>query len=384
MDLIKNALVAGVAAAALAGASVASAAVVGGGATLSQPLFEDLVVYNPSYGWDYAGTGSGTGKKAFFGNDATHFNAVRQQNGLPPYAAGTAVKYAGSDSVVSVAEANGFATDLEPTVGKLIQVPLAATSVTVPFNVPGLSSLNLTSAQLVSIFKGEITNWNQLDSSYPDLALKVVYRTGGSGTTEIFVRHLNAVDSAKFPVVTNDFQSTIDPSNPVFVQATGSGGVAGSVQATPGAIGYVSPDPIYIDVNDASQVAALQNPNDGQFYLPTEVNVVKTVGSVTPPAGAARLQATNWGKTFANPTEGYSIAGFTFLLANECYADPSEASSIRAFFQDHYTGNHDADISAHALIPLAANWNSAVMATYINSGAPAEINGAGCSTKAGR
>lgn len=366
MKLVKGSLIAAVAAASLVGAGVASAQVIGGGATLSEKLFLDLVGPGTSYGWDYSGTGSGTGKDAFFTNDAQLFNGVH----TPPYAPGTPVHYAGSDSVVTVSQASGYSTI---TFGPLIQVPLAATSVAIAYNIAGVSSLTLSSDQLAGIFAGDYAAWSDVDPSLPNTAVKVVYRTGGSGTTEIFARHLSALDSSKF-VTANDFTSVVigGVGSSTYVAATGSQGVIDTINGLDGAIGYIGPD--YVNVNDPGKVASLINKNDGLAYLPTEVNVQATVGSVAPPSGSAAGNPLEWGKVFPDPSVGYPIAGFTFIIASQCYSDPANGASINDFFDKHYSGNFASEVSAHDLIPLAANWNTAIHDRFAKATAATSIN----------
>lgn len=373
MKLVKGSLIAAVAAASLVGAGVASAQVIGGGATLSEKLLLDLVGPGTSYGWDYSGTGSGTGKNAFFTNDAQLFNGVHS----PAYPDGTAVHYAGSDSIVSEDERTNY-NDSSNTVGRsafgpLVQVPLAATSVAIAYNIPGASSLTLDSDQLAGIFAGQYDTWKDVDNSLPNTAIKIVYRTGGSGTTEIFARHLNAIDSARFSVK-NDFSQAVNSgvSSTKYVPANGSQGVIDTIENIVGAIGYISPD--YVDVNDAGKVASLINKNDLVGYLPTEVNVQATMASVNPPAGAAAADAYNWGVTFPDPQAGYPIAGFTFIIASQCYSDPANGASINDFFDKHYSGNFASEVSAHDLIPLAANWNTAIHDRFAKATAATSIN----------
>ncbi|WMR32699.1 substrate-binding domain-containing protein, partial [Metapseudomonas otitidis] len=174
----------------------AMAAVVGGGATLPQNLYNTATVL-PSGFNAYIGVGSGAGKAAVLNNDATKLN-------LP---SGTTVDYAGSDSVLSAAELSAYkSAHQSPTVpvtdannwGPLVQIPSAATSVTIPYKKAGVTSLNLTSAQLCDIFSGNITNWSQISSASGPIT--VVYRGTSSGTSEIFTRHLNSQCSGQFGV----------------------------------------------------------------------------------------------------------------------------------------------------------------------------------------
>ncbi|WP_446750956.1 substrate-binding domain-containing protein [Stutzerimonas nitrititolerans] len=362
------------------------AAVVGGGATLPQNLYgtsvnSGILTITPLPGFaPYVGTGSGTGKNAFFNNNGGLF-------GQP----GVTVDYAGSDSIVSQTELNGYNSQSAALYGPLVQLPSAATSVTVPFNVAGLSELDLTSQQLADVYAGRYTNWSQLGG--PDKTITVVYRLDGSGTTEIFVNHLNAVDASAVPVVSNNFATAIgfDPQNPpavpqaddpdnevvpTYVGGNGSGGVVAQVNAIDGAIGYVSPD--YVDFDNPAEVVRVKrSASDAEGLLPSEVNVVAALNSISLPVGGAANadDPLAWAPAaqLANPSAGYPIVGVTNLIFSQCYLDAGDNLRIRDFLNKHYTGVNNAEVSNHSLIPLPAAWQEEVHDTFWSSSSPLSI-----------
>ncbi len=83
--------------------------------------------------------------------------------------------------------------------------------------------LDLTTEELIMIYQGEITNWNELGGD--DEAIVVIGRENGSGTRGAFEELLGIEDSCKYA---QELDST--------------GGVLAKVASTPGAIGYVSLD----------------------------------------------------------------------------------------------------------------------------------------------
>lgn len=84
---------------------------------------------------------------------------------------------------------------------------------------------DLTKDQLTQIYKGEVTNWNEVGGS--DAPIVVVGREAGSGTRSAFEELLELEEQCKYA---NELDST--------------GAVMAKVSATPGAIGYVSLDVI--------------------------------------------------------------------------------------------------------------------------------------------
>ena len=109
---------------------------------------------------------------------------------------------------------------------------------------PANTVAELTSEQLVSIYKGEVKNWNELGGA--DQAIVVVGREAGSGTRGAFEELLEVEDACAYA---NELDST--------------GAVMAKVASTPGAIGYVS-----LDVVDETVIAVKL---DG--VEPTEENI---------------------------------------------------------------------------------------------------------------
>lgn len=367
-------------AASLAVAALASAqsmaAVVGGGATLPEKLYGTTagtgILASSTPGFEaYKGVGSGDGKKAFFGNDSAKIK-------LAP---GITVDYAGSDSLVSAAELTAY--DAHATLGKasfgaLIQVPTAATSVTVPFHLDGKTSLNLTSTQLADIFAGKTTNWNQVTfngTAGPNLPIKVIYRTENSGTTEIFTTHLKAVKPVSVPGASNNFSTAVGfnpatgaPVGSTYIGVTGSDGVAAAIVANNGSIGYVSPD--YADYDNAQAVASING------LLPSQANVQTTLDTVLPPTLDTSKNVANpldWVPTFANPSAGYPIVGTTNLVFSQCYKDSGDNTRIRNFLNRHYTGLNNAAVVDHSFIPLSSTWQQAVHDTFYKAASPLRV-----------
>lgn len=402
----RNALSALVAAGVLAMAGAASAQVVGGGATLPEGLYgkalsattstTGILNKTPLPGFKaYVGVGSGSGKNSFFQNNSNLLTIA----GAPIYPTGTTVDYAGSDSLVTAAEEtayNGHATLGKASFGALIQVPTVLTSVTVPYNIAGHTSVNLTSAQLAQIFADpNITNWNQVTGfSTLNATIKVIYRADSSGTTEIFLRHLNAVNNTLVPSVGSSFASVVTPTNinpgdPKYISATGSDGVVAALAANPYSVTYVSPDKVAFA--DPAKVVAITRGT--QNLLPTEVNVANALTGINPPTGAAALDARNWGigyvasgtSPLANPAAGYPIVGATNLIFSQCYANVFDSSNVRKFFEQHYnTVDNDAEIAAHSFIKLPANWRTAIYDTFYTSTSPQSVGYSNVCTGKGR
>ena len=106
------------------------------------------------------------------------------------------------------------------------------------------TTTDLGTDQLVGIYQGGIRNWSEVGGD--DEPIVVVGREAGSGTRDAFEELLGSEDTCAYA---NELSST--------------GAVMAKVAATPGAIGYVSPDVL----DDTVQILSL----DG--IEPTEENI---------------------------------------------------------------------------------------------------------------
>lgn len=319
-----------------------------------------------------------------------------------PAASGPAfptVSFTGSDdpltaSDVSAVTALGF--------GNPIQVPTLITAITLPFTptaswtskgttpTGGSSAVNLTTDVICGIFTGAIRNWNdpEIKAANKNVQLgsgiiKVVYRHDGSGTTFLFTNALlNQCGTRTNPVSTHPFSTQWLTDNDIpnkapytsntsffinvfnaghlptnFINnssltgvvggAQGSRGVQLAVDATPGAIGYVSPDfvrPI-VTGNDSNghPIAASANPQTYYTYInkltptyiaPTAKNATQIMTGVNPPSfsgsPAPALNPLNWGVVNPKPISkiAYPFGGFTFIDLYSCYASATDVASL--------------------------------------------------------
>lgn len=123
---------------------------------------------------------------------------------------------------------------------------------------------DLTKEQLISIYKGETTNWSELGGS--DTPIVVVGREAGSGTRGAFEELLELADSCAYA---NELDST--------------GAVMAKVASTPGAIGYVSLDVVddsVIAVKLEGVEATAENIKAGEYFL-SRPFVMVTKGAIS-------------------------------------------------------------------------------------------------------
>ncbi|WP_213938154.1 substrate-binding domain-containing protein [Pseudomonas sp. dw_612] len=362
-------------AASLAVAALASAqsmaAVVGGGATLPENLYNGTSTLPRLLPTDfsYTGVGSGAGKTAFLTNAPGSINQP----------AGTPVDFAGSDSVLTATELANYNAANGATFGKLIQVPAVGTSVTIPYKRTGVTTLQLTGTQLCNVFSGTTTTWGQLLGTADTTAIKVIYRSGSSGTTELLSRFLNDSCPAKFSV-NGTFTTANIGAEPANWQAVAtSGDVVTAVNANDGAIGYVSPD--YVTTTSNAVVARVSKNamTAGAAPLPTFANARTALGTAVAPATATdRANPLKWVPTFGSNTaagdtaiptaaNAYPIVGYTNFLVGQCYATAADATAVRNFFNDLYTGAKATVVTQHSFVSLPAAFAAEVKKTFLDN-----------------
>lgn len=133
--------------------------------------------------------------------------------------------------------------------GGAFHIPGYISPIAVPYNLPGVDTLNLSPEVLAGIFDQQITTWSDPaiaednpDAELPDTGITVVNRSDESGTTENFLEYLTAAAPDNW-----SYEPSGDWPVPGGEAAAQTTGVIQVVQGTEGAIGY----------SDASAIGSL-------------------------------------------------------------------------------------------------------------------------------
>jgi phosphate transport system substrate-binding protein len=274
--LIGSAVVAG-----LAGCGNKDVKLTGAGATFPNPLYTKMFyTYHIEKGVqvNYQSIGSGGGVKQI---------TTR------------AVDFGASDAFITDKEMESFDKPI-------VHIPTCLGAVAITYNLKGAPELRLSRAVLADIFLGKITRWNDeaitsLNSgvTLPDLAIQIVHRSDGSGTTAIFTDYLTKIS--------DEWKNSIGEGKsvqwPTGVGAKGNEGVSGMIQKIDGSIGYVE---LAYTIQTNMPAAYLENKSG---------NYVKATLESTSLAGEGEIPAdTRISLTDSDAAEGYPIAGFTWLI----------------------------------------------------------------------
>ncbi|WP_294568670.1 phosphate ABC transporter substrate-binding protein PstS [uncultured Arthrobacter sp.] len=197
-------------------------AITGAGSSAQGPAMEAwraaFATTNPRAQVQYSPDGSGAGRGALLAG---------------------AVTFAGSDAYLNDEELAESTEACGP--GGAFNIPAYVSPISIAFNLPGITELNLDAAAIARIFRGEITVWNdpQIASQNPGVDLPgtriaPVSRSDDSGTTENFTDYLHAV----VPEIWTDEPDGTWPGNIGGENSKGNSGVVSTVSGTEGAVTY--------------------------------------------------------------------------------------------------------------------------------------------------
>ncbi|MCA7119169.1 MAG: phosphate ABC transporter substrate-binding protein PstS [Acidibrevibacterium sp.] len=242
----------------------------------------------------------------------------------------------------------------------LLQFPAVVGAVVPAVNLPGIApgALRLTGPALADIYLGRVKTWNDPEIvslnpglTLPAMAITVVHRSDGSGTTFNWVDYLAKV-SPEWKARIGEGTSV---SWPAGVGGKGNEGVAAYIQRIKGSIGYL--EYAYILQNKMSY-ALVQNAA-GRYPEP---------GKASFQAAAASAE---WSKTSdfdlvltnAPGDDAYPIAATSFILIHRTALATPAGKAALDFFRWAFA-HGDADAEALAYVPLPASLTAAIEAYW--------------------
>ncbi len=192
-----------------------------------------------------------------------------------------------------------------------VQIPWALAGTAMAYNIPGAPvHMHLSGDVIAKIYMGAITNWNDPaikdlnpGATFPDLKITPVYRTGNSGTSYNFTDYLASV-SPDWKTKYGVGQAVAWPAG---TGASGSSGVAGVVQNTPGAICYVD---TAFALSSHLHFAALKNAA-GKFIFPSIRNVAAAGDTIKSVPSNGELHIVNPPKAYP---AAYPLATYTYII----------------------------------------------------------------------
>lgn len=303
-------------------------AISGAGATAPNPLyqrwFREYNTQNPAVQISYDSVGSGAGVRRFL--DGT-------------------VDFGATDAPLLDKERQA----LPAARGQALQIPSTGLFVVFAYNLDGVDNLRLSRESFCGITDGSITTWNDplIVKDNPGVTLPgdpitFVHRSDGSGTTDIFTKH---IDEA-CPNWKAGGGKTVEW--PTGTGAKGNEGVSAQIQQTRGAIGYTE----YSYANETKlKMASIQN-KAGEFITPTPEAASRALAGAQVPADFALAVPDPEQK------DAYPIVSLTWILLYENPQDPAKAKAINEFLKWAYSPAGDQAATELGYIPLPDDLSS--------------------------
>jgi phosphate transport system substrate-binding protein len=231
----------------------------------------------------------------------------------------------------------------------LVQFPVVIIGITPIVNVPGVKpgEMILDGKVLAEIYLGKITNWNdpaikalnpKLD--LPDLAITVVHRADGSGTSFYFTDYLSKVS----PEWKEKIGSNTSVQWPTGMGGKGSEGVASYVGQVKGSIGY---DEYAYAMQTHLTWTRMVN-SDGKVVSP-EPKYFQAASAKTDFAHASDFYTI---MTNAPGAKSWPLTATTYFLLRTDSAKEDNAKVVK--FAKWFLHNGQAQAAKHDYVPLPA------------------------------
>ena len=235
------------------------------------------------------------------------------------------------------------------------------------YNIPGLENLVLTREQIVGIYNGTYTHWNDTtfhkynpNSHFPNASIIPVARYFTSGSTEIFTHALSSFSSSwnnTFGVFTD---RTAWNSSVVTTFGQRMDGMVDTINAMPYSIGYATPssaDATFLPY--ASVVNRFGNVASGRDLNAIQAAMNEFDAQLTP-------RLTNMLVDAWDPS-AYPIVGFSYILIHRNMPDCQTAVSLSRYMT-WFTFSEQAHnyLIMNRMIPVTTNVASKIQTTVLD------------------
>jgi phosphate transport system substrate-binding protein len=270
-----------------------------------------------------------------------NYDPVGSGGGREQFLAGGAILFAGSDAALKDDELAKSKTRCAGGTGA-IDLPVYVSPIAIAFNLPGVTSLQMSPDTIAKIFNGKIKKWDdpalKADNAgvkLPSTTITPVHRADDSGTTQNFTDYLSkaAKSSWTYPAA---------QTWPVKggEAAQGTSGVVQAIKQGKGAIGYA----------DDSQVGSLGKAKvkvGSAFVEPTAATAAKAAELSTPTAGRPAGDLSIDVARDTTDAGAYPVILISYQIVCQQYAKASEGALVKAF-ETYVTSSEGQDAAAKA------------------------------------
>ncbi|MEU2430464.1 phosphate ABC transporter substrate-binding protein PstS [Streptomyces sp. NPDC007861] len=229
--------------------------------------------------------------------------------------------------------------------GRAVAVPLAATPVSVAYNLPGVSDLVLDAPTLAKIFDGRISRWDDAAIKalnpgvpLPSLSVRAIHRSDATNTTRVFTNYLKSV-SGEWP-----HEAGTEWPLPSGESVSGNARLREQVAATAGSLGYIDLagaaelDTVLLDTGADRPVAA---DAAGATKALASAQVVGADGDLT-----LALDLTT------RAPGAYPLASVSYGVVCDKGNDPAGLKTLRAFLSYAVSKPAQQSVAAQGYAPL--------------------------------
>jgi len=239
------------------------------------------------------------------------------------------------------------------TSGNILQVPVDLGGVALSYNLPGVNGgLKLDGPTLAGIFLGTIKTWNNPaiaalnpGVNLPSTTIVPVHRADSSGPGYHLDQYL--IDTGGSAWTSSKAGTTPSTKWPITTVGVGeqlNTGVAGYIQQTPGAIGYVE----YAYALQASFTNAALKNQAGSFVTPSQSSIAAAG------AQASGLSASNFNIVNGPGAGTYPLANFSWTLVYQKQSNTT-LGVVLGKLLDWVTTTGQQQAAALGYSPLPAN-----------------------------
>jgi phosphate transport system substrate-binding protein len=275
--------------------------------------------------------------------------------GVTQFESGT-IDWAGSDFALSAKDQPK--ADARCKSGPAINLPMAPGPIAVGYNLPGVSSLNLSASTLAKIFTGKITKWDDAaiksenpGVNLPSTGIQTFHRSDGSGTSYNFSNYL--ANDAKSDWT---FGANKQWPAPGGQGDSGSALVSQDVKKTVGGIGY-------FELSFAQQqnipYAKVGNAQ-GKFVELTPQNTTNFISKATV-AGTGNDLKLNFDYATTD-TDAYPNVLVTYEIVCSKGNDSAKLDALKDFLSYAASTDGQNAISSKGYVPLPDNIRTKVAA----------------------
>jgi len=274
-------------------------------------------------------------------------------------------------------------------VGDYAQVPFALGGAVVAYNLgAGFDNVKLTAAEIAKIYNGSITTWSDpaiiatnggsnstLGKALAGLAgsskdtIKVLYRSGASGTTYAFTDYLFHADGGTSPAASgNPMEGSGNKwaaSN--ILGAANNSAMAQELVGNPGSIGYVEYSYLLIPGNAKIQTALLQDKNN-QWLSPSLTNIAAAGAAAT-----KSISPANFSIVYEPGNNVWPFATYSWAIVHNGQAIEAKGEAIVKYldWETHYAQGAYALASGYVPLPSAvAAFSRQQLMTVVFNGTP--------------